>query len=183
MRFLLLVMFLPFHILHAQRELKITALHRYTISRSDTLYQFYTTMPSSKISISKNRNYYWYMNDTILITQYGLNGKLLHGSFSVFYPNRNLKEQGNFKYGLKAGIWKSWQPDGRLQSIINYKNGLREGIFEEYGENKLIRQGKYRKDLLSGNVISYNKEGKEERLLYNQGNLVKQADSTHQKNR
>ena len=44
---------------------------------------------------------------TILVTQGGYNGRLLNGDFRVFYPNKNLKENGNYQFGLKEGTWIS----------------------------------------------------------------------------
>lgn len=68
--------------------------------------------------------YYWYEANQIHSTQGGFSGKLLDGQYTEYYLNKNLKEQGSFKKGLKNGAWKSWNEDGTLAVSSTWKNGL-----------------------------------------------------------
>jgi MORN repeat protein len=68
--------------------------------------------------------YYWYYADAIHTSQGGYSGKLLNGSYMEYYPDKNLKEQGYFKKGLKDGDWKSWDDSGKIISETNWKNGI-----------------------------------------------------------
>src|ERR1700743_2833709 len=68
-------------------------------------------------------NYYWYSAGSIHTTQGGYSGILLNGSYTVYYPNKNLEEQGIFKKGLKDGIWKTWKDDGTLNPVTTWKKG------------------------------------------------------------
>ena len=68
--------------------------------------------------------YYWYSANNIHSTQGGFSGKLLNGLYTEFYLNKNLKEQGIFKKGLKDGIWKSWNEDGTLSQTAKWRNGV-----------------------------------------------------------
>ena len=68
--------------------------------------------------------YFWYSANLIHVTQGGFSGKLLNGSYSEFYLNKNLAEQGAFKKGLKNGIWKSWNEDGTLNQVTRWKDGI-----------------------------------------------------------
>ncbi|HEY2583461.1 MAG TPA: hypothetical protein VGI43_16735 [Mucilaginibacter sp.] len=70
-----------------------------------------------------DRFYYWYSSNKIHFSQGGYSGKLLNGLYTEFYPNKNLKEQGAFKKGLKDGAWKSWNEDGTLNQISKWRNG------------------------------------------------------------
>lgn len=79
-----------------------------------------STNPSAKITLF----YYWYSANGIHITQGGYSGKLLNGLYSEYYLNKNLKEQGFFKKGLKNGDWKSWSNDGILIGTKTWNNGL-----------------------------------------------------------
>jgi hypothetical protein len=74
--------------------------------------------------IKNDRYYFWYLNNVIHSTQGGYNGKLLNGHYIAFYPDKNLKEQGDFKTGLKDGIWKTWNPKGDLTNVTNWDEGV-----------------------------------------------------------
>ena len=79
---------------------------------------------SSMPSIKPNLSYYWYNANHIHKTQGGFSGKLLNGQYNEYYLNKNLKEQGLFKKGLKAGVWKSWKEDGTLIHSTNWNKGV-----------------------------------------------------------
>jgi hypothetical protein len=68
--------------------------------------------------------YYWYGANIIHSTQGGYGGNLLNGQYNEYYLNKNLREQGIFKKGLKDGTWKAWNEDGTLSSTATWKNGI-----------------------------------------------------------
>jgi antitoxin component YwqK of YwqJK toxin-antitoxin module len=74
--------------------------------------------------IKNDRYYFWYFNNVIHSTQGGFNGQLLNGHYVAFYPDKNLKEEGDFKRGLKDGEWKTWNPKGDLTSVTNWNEGI-----------------------------------------------------------
>lgn len=69
------------------------------------------------------RYYFWYSSGAIHETEGGYSGRLLNGTYTAFYPNKNLKEQGSFKKGLKDGVWKNWREDGSLLAAVTWKHG------------------------------------------------------------
>lgn len=77
-------------------------------------------------AIKSNLLYYWYNAGLVHSTQGGYSGRLLNGLFTEYYPNRNLKEQGVFKKGLRDGLWKSWNKDGSLKQATNWQKGIEE---------------------------------------------------------
>lgn len=79
--------------------------------------------------LKRNVFYYWYSANAIHSTQGGYSGTLLNGSYNEYYLNKNIREQGNFKKGVKTGIWRSWDKDGMLTKMEKWKNGvlLKEG--------------------------------------------------------
>lgn len=80
---------------------------------------------SSHLKANTKVLYYWYSADAIHATQGGYSGKLLNGLYNeYYYPDKNLKEQGTFKNGLKEGIWKTWNTNGTLHSITKWKHGV-----------------------------------------------------------
>lgn len=74
--------------------------------------------------IKNDRYYYWYFNKIIHSTQGGFTGQLLNGHYIAFYPDKNLKEEGNFKAGLKDGVWKTWNRKGDLASVNTWDEGI-----------------------------------------------------------
>jgi antitoxin component YwqK of YwqJK toxin-antitoxin module len=74
--------------------------------------------------IKNDRYYYWYLNNMIHSTQGGYNGQLLNGHYIAFYPDKNLKEEGNFKRGLKDGVWKTWNRKGDISSLTTWNEGI-----------------------------------------------------------
>jgi len=74
--------------------------------------------------IKNDRYYFWYFNKVIHSTQGGYTGQLLNGHYVSFYPDKNLKEDGNFKAGLKDGVWKTWDHKGDLTAVTNWDEGI-----------------------------------------------------------
>lgn len=74
--------------------------------------------------IKNDRYYYWYLDNIIHSTQGGYTGQLLNGHYISFYPDHNLKEEGDFKAGLKDGEWKTWNRKGGLTSVTNWNDGV-----------------------------------------------------------
>jgi len=98
-------------------------LNKVRITQPDKIIVAEIEPVSSSPSIKSNLSYYWYNANTIHISQGGFSGKLLNGLYTEYYTNKNLKEQGNFKKGLKDGVWKSWNEEGILTSVTNWKLG------------------------------------------------------------
>src|SRR5688572_30436321 len=126
----------------AQKDLKMDALNRYEIIRSDTLYRFYAIVPPKKHKYRVEKNYYSFAEDSIIITRGAAAGRIMHGAYTLYYPDKNLMEQGNFKYGLKNGEWKTWFPGGELMQTIQWKDGIRTGKITEFdSKGNIIRSG------------------------------------------
>jgi hypothetical protein len=111
------------------------ALNRRVLNHHDTLTFFFAVLPDKPIRCEQNRMYYWFRRDTVLTTAGGYDGRVLDGEYKVLYPNKNLRENGNFNMGIKTGVWKTWYPDGALETITHWKNGEQFGAFELYDEN------------------------------------------------
>ena len=168
---------------YAQTKLETTALNRIILNNDDTLIQFYTIRSDKKIQPEKQKDYHWYKADTILVTQNGYDGKLLHGSYRAFYPNKNLMAAGNFRLGTRHGTWKSWHSNGRLKNITRWKNGVATGKMEEYNEaGNLVRQGNLANGLFTGYEVAYKSDTIASRTRFRNGQPVvrKNKQSTPQ---
>jgi len=181
MQKLLGIFFLIFQInSSAQKQPEVAALNRFSFMRADTLYQFYAVKPPNKIKLSNDKTYYWYVKDTILITRGSSDGRILHGSFTIHYPDKNLKDRGKYKYGLKTGEWKSWYPGGELQQVSTWRNGIPDGSVEEFDKKgDKIKSGYYRNKLFTGYIIELLSDGKSKKVSYEKGKVVENNEKNN----
>jgi len=106
---------------------------------------FYSNKPET------DKNYYWYSNNQIKITQGGYSGRLLNGNYKAYYLDNNLKEQGIFENGLKNGEWLKWTPQGKIYEKAYFKEGVLHGPFSKYNALGNIQEsGNYRNGKIKG---------------------------------
>lgn len=145
--------------LNAQQYLKDYKLESYkhTLDYPDRKVVFMAQQASIILDkIEASKRYYWFANHEIRCTQGGYTGKLLHGLYSEFYVNKNLKEQGIFKMGLKEGTWKNWTETGTLISEISFKEGIEDGKFYRYDANGQLKEtGNYKNGKIDGPFKKY----------------------------
>jgi hypothetical protein len=148
----------------------------YTIKRisdKDFRYEFYTT--DKKVKPKTAKTYYWFKGGLIHEAQGGIAGDLLDDKFTKMYHSNQLAEQGQFKEGLRVGLWKTWHPNGVLSTTLSYSKGLRSGKYFRYDENgNLIENGKFCSDLKTGKWT--NVESKEI-TTYKKGVIVKKKET------
>jgi antitoxin component YwqK of YwqJK toxin-antitoxin module len=116
-----LLCFLPFF--SRAQKLPDYGLNKVRITDTDKTILVEIYPFTNKPTIRLDRLYYWYSANSVHSTQGGFSGKLLNGQYTEYYINKNLKEQGTFKEGLKNGNWKSWNKDGTLNLVSSWKNG------------------------------------------------------------
>ncbi len=90
-------------------------------------YQAYM-LEGKTISLDEKKMYYWSKNHEIFFTQGNYSGRLLHGKYSMYYKEGNLKEKGVFKMGLKNGEWYEYKKDGTIDKIIKWDEGKKIGV-------------------------------------------------------
>lgn len=138
------------------------------ISDQNFRYEFYTT--GNKVSPKKSKIYYWFKGGVIHSSQAGITGELLDDKFIKMYHSNQLAEQGEFKNGLKVGLWKTWHPNGKIQTIQYWSNGLKSGDYYCYDENGVMTvKGKFNHDIQIGKWIDYTKQ---DTLVYRKGIVV-----------
>lgn len=159
-RYLFILLFLGLSIqLKAQRyqSLLETAVYKHTINYADHKVVFQAQPEGRDLGFTAtDKKYWWFSNNQIKTTQGGFSGKLLHGLYSDFYLNNNLKEQGYFQMGLKEGEWKSWSEDGVLIEKNRYRNGEANGHFYKYDkQGQLLEEGRYKHGKINGQLKRY----------------------------
>ncbi|WP_264566845.1 toxin-antitoxin system YwqK family antitoxin [Flavobacterium sp. N3904] len=119
------------------------------ISDADFRYEFYITKKT--LTPKANKVYYWFKGGAIHSAQGDFGGELLNDVFLKTYHSNQIAEKGNFKNGLKVGIWKTWHPNGSIESTQKWANGIRTGMYYKYDENGLVAEtGCYKNDKKQG---------------------------------
>jgi hypothetical protein len=117
--------------------------------------------------------YYWYNSGVVHTTRGGFSGKLLNGRYTEFYLNKNLREQGIFKEGLKDGPWKQWAENGILIKLETWKEGTLNGPFTLYStQGSVFKDGTYYKGLLDGRLKEYSSADSLVIRYYKRGKLL-----------
>ncbi|WP_410221207.1 toxin-antitoxin system YwqK family antitoxin [Pedobacter sp.] len=158
------------------------AAYRHYIAYEDHKVAFYT-QPSDKNlrKLYPLSNYYWFSNGQIRSTQGGYSGKLIHGLYSDYYLNNQLKEQGYFNMGLKEGEWKSWNEAGSLKTRVNYRKGEANGTFYRYNTaGLLIEEGTYANGKINGKLKKYIRPDSVKVERYKNGIIAPQEENNKQ---
>lgn len=128
------------------------------------------------------RLYLWYRANDIKQTRGGIDGKALDGSYIVYYHDKNLKEKGFTKRGLKKGKWLRWYHNGELQEVIKWRKGRQNGRFFTYSETgKITSKGRYCRGKLHGKLYTYTEDGKFTIKKYKKGVFVKDIEVKEKK--
>lgn len=91
-----------------------------------------------------------------ILAQFG--SGMYNGSYKKFKSNK-LTEEGNYKEGLREGIFKEYYSDGSVKSERNFANGKIDGIHKEYYTNgKPEKEKGYKNGLEHGIDRYYNYE-------------------------
>jgi hypothetical protein len=109
--------------------------------QDDGIYEkFHVCIIAKEKHLNKKVWYAWYFNNRIHYSFNNHSGRLLHGLYSAYYPNDNLKSKGNYFYGTKDGIWYTWDMLGNIISISTWNKGLESGSFVLFYTNKNIHK-------------------------------------------
>lgn len=129
-----------------------------------------TTANPKRMTVIRAAWYYWYLNNSVHYSQEGYSGKLLHGPYTSYFKNMNIRSAGAFRYGLMKGKWKNWYPAGRIKSVSHWRNGFKCGKSVYYSEDGTLRiVEKYRKGLLHGKQKTYKNNTLIEKTKYHRG--------------
>lgn len=113
---------------NAQDHLEDFALKRSL--KQDGLQFNFTVLDDDKRGVRHHKPskfYYWFKAQHVRSTQGASSGRLLHGVFEAFYPDKQLAQKGSYKKGLKHGEWHYWYQDGSFKRIENWSHGELRG--------------------------------------------------------
>jgi len=87
-------------------------------------------------------------------------GELILDREVVYYGNKQVKMDGEYKDELRDGMWKAWYESGKIWSEGEYRAGKRNGKGIYYHPNgKKYIEGFYRNDVRVGNWQFYDTAG------------------------
>lgn len=144
----MLIICLP--LVSAAQKIPDLGIGKVRITLSDKTIAAELTANARDFTPKTDKTYYWYGSNAIHATQAGYSGRLLNGQYTEYYLNKNLKVQGNFKEGLKTGVWKKWDQDGRLTETAEWRKGLLDGDATTYAANDSVRVMHYRDGKIRG---------------------------------
>lgn len=86
----------------------------------------------------------------------------IHGNIKLWYASGKIKQDANFKNGIKHGYVKEYFENGKIKLDFNFVNGVEDGNYKEFYENG------------EKNIVGNFKNGKEHGLreqFYSSGNI------------
>ena len=58
-----------------------------------------------------------------------------HGDYKAFHENGVQKTAGQYRHGVRIGVWTHWYENGQKQSEMDWVQGQPEGLVIEWHEN------------------------------------------------
>lgn len=131
------------------------ALQRKIVRQNNTTTECYVSLKKLK-DFDIKKHYYWYKAGEIHVSQANAGGFVLHDEYVKYAQKNHLLEKGQFKYGLKDGIWKSWHNCGTLKSYERWSKGVKNGIAMNYDqEGNLLEVGEYKENKKVGKWVNH----------------------------
>lgn len=154
------------------------------INHPDSSVHTSVLVSAGRIKPNQTATYHWYGSGEIHTTDGGFSGRLLHGPYTSYFPDRNLKAQGQFDRGLKQGQWITWYPTGRIHEIIHFSKGVIDGEHEVYGiDGNLTSRIYYWNGQKHGKTTFFSRDNSDSVIVYKHGVQVvkkqKKTDSLH----
>lgn len=171
---ILLVSLVSASLCYAQK-LPDIPVHKVVLEDHEKVLKFELQEDEKKVNTNRQLYYTWFAHHKIHTTRGDFEGRLLHGEYLVFNKERDLLEKGNFKYGVKTKVWKTWYQDGELKTITHFKNGQKHGLhicYDDMGD--VISKTNYRHGKKHGKTHSFDEDGDETITKYKEGKEVSQ---------
>ena len=82
------------------------------------------------------------------------------GVWKEFYPNGELKSEGNYVNSKQEGVWNFYFENQKIEVKGSYKNGKKEGRwYWNYPNGALLQEENWRNGKLDGEFLEYNENG------------------------
>ncbi|ABG60430.1 conserved hypothetical protein [Cytophaga hutchinsonii ATCC 33406] len=142
------------------KDFSVANTNRVYVQYTDSTVEAFCYRGDKNIKTQDNLFYYWYAAQQIKHTRGGYEGKILHGTYTMFYYNKDLLAKGNFKYGLKHGEWKSWHQGGEIKSKEKWRKGVLVGKAYYYSnKGRIQRERNIKPTSGNGYIVYYGEDG------------------------
>lgn len=118
----LFMMFIAFNCF-AQKMKDLKVLNHFSFNNGDLYSEGYLEPGGIHIQTSNKKTYTWFAGGQLHQTQGNYKDRLLDGTYTDSYANKQLAKKGTYKKGLQKGAWYSWREDGTLSFYSHYKKG------------------------------------------------------------
>lgn len=97
-----------------------------------------------------------------------------NGHYVAYWHNGNKREEGNYRMGIKDGMWTTWYQSGTKEGEIEYRMGVQNGVERSWFKNGVVGGERYyrngsREGIYFGNYsdgrISFKYEFKNDRII------------------
>lgn len=153
------------------------------VNFSDSIVRANVFIENKKAKLNDLAVYYWFKSGSINKNVGDFSGNLLNGEYLVFNNNNQMLCKGQFKKGVKVGVWKRWLPQGGLIEKQEWKNGLINGkVFTFDKTGNIVQILNYKKGLKQGKSVFFN-NGNKVVVKYKKGKevLPKEPKKTEEK--
>ena len=116
---------------------------KFTFQNGDNSYHIECLHTKKVIPTNPDLVYCWYMQRQLHESQGCYSGYLLHGSYTVYTDNR-IVIKGNYKNGIKDGLWIYLNSNGRTERQERWKDGYLNGPSITYLPGGIIKQTNYK---------------------------------------
>lgn len=142
----------------AQNLNELTNSHKVSIDEdSVSIYADYSTKEISKRNLKNDLYYYSFHKGEILSIQGAVIGYALDGEFEKFDSSKKIRQRGQFKNGLKHGVWKKWDSNGNLIWSKSFRKGKLHGKTYHFNNqnSEISKELNYCKGKKQGKGIEY----------------------------
>lgn len=96
----------------------------------------------------------------------------MHGAWRQFYPDGRPRSEGEYKDGRDVGLWRSYHDNGKLASRADHRDDGTVAFVEYREDGSKTREGDFTDGLEHGEWTIWDRDGKPQTLVYDQGKLV-----------
>ena len=126
------------------------------LKSGDGTIRIWVSDEKKRIKVTPDHQYYGYYMNQLFCKQGEIEGKPLNGKYLRYDLKDNILESGEFKFGLKDGIWKQLSPEGFLTETKQFCHGELCGERVIYINGKPDTQEKYSNGKLIGKPLKLN---------------------------
>lgn len=124
-----------------------------TIEIGDSGERIFFEITHDRPKSSNDMEYTYFFNGELLSEVGGYTGLLLDGRFERVKKTGELVELGEYRAGVKNGVWKRWGVTG--QESFTYERGKKNGNYQLNTLKGYKEEGSYLEDKLHGVVRYY----------------------------